>query len=196
MLVNPSLPAKTVPEFIAYAKANPGKVNMASAGVGSGTHLAGELFKKMAGVDLVHVPYRGNGPAMTDLMGGQAQVMFPPIAGPIAFIRSGALRALGVTTSTRSEALPDVPPISESLPGYEASGFYGLGAPRKTPTEIVETLDSEIHAALADSKFKARLADLGDVSTPMTPSEFSKFIAVETDKWATIVKFAGLKPQE
>ena len=162
MVVNPSVPAKTVPEFIAYAKANPRKINMASPGIGTGVHIAGELFKMMAGVDMVHVPYRGGGPALTDLIGGQVQVMFDIHAGSsIEYIRAGKLRALAVTTAKRSEALPDIPTVGEFVPGYEASAWYGVGAPKATPAEIVEKLNKEINAGLADPKMKARLADLG-----------------------------------
>ena len=161
MVVNPSVPAKTVPEFIAYAKANPGKINMASAGIGSRAHVAGELFKMMAGVDMVHVPYRGGAPALTDLLGGQVQVMFDPMPASIEHIRAGKLRALAVTTATRSEALPDIPTVGDFVPGYEASSGHGVGAPKNTPAEIVDKLNKEINAGLADPKIKARLADLG-----------------------------------
>ena len=161
MVVNPSVPAKTVPEFIAYAKANPGKINMASAGIGTAPHVAGELFKMMTGVDMVHVPYRGGGPALTDLLGGQVQVMFATTVASIEYIRAGKLRALAVTTATRSEALPDIPTVGEFVPGYEASAWYGVGAPKDTPAEIVDKLNKEINAGLADPKIKARLADLG-----------------------------------
>ena len=165
MLVNPSVPAKTVPEFIAYAKANPGKVNMASGGIGGGDHMAGELFKMMTGVDMVHVPYRGAAPALTDLIGGQVQVMFASLPASIEYIRAGKLRALAVTTATRSEVLPDIPAVSELVPGYEASNWYGVGVPKNTPAEIVEKLNKEINAALADPRMKARLADLGGTFT-------------------------------
>ncbi len=161
MVVHPSVPAKTVPEFIAYAKANPGKLNMASAGNGTTQHVAGELFKMMTGVDMVHVPYRGAAPALTDLLGGQVQVYFGPMPPSIEHIRSGKLRALAVTTATRSEALPDIPTVSDFVPGYEASRWYGIGAPKNTPAEIIDKLNKEINAALADPKMKARLADLG-----------------------------------
>ena len=161
MVVNPSVPAKTVPEFIAYAKANPGKINMASAGNGTAAHVAGELFKMMTGVNMVHVPYRGAAPALTDLLGGQVQVMFDTMPASIEYIRAGKLRALAVTTATRSEALPDVPTVGEFVPGYEASAWYGIGAPRNTPAEIIDKLNKEINAGLADPKMKARLADLG-----------------------------------
>jgi len=193
MLVNPSVPAKTIPELIAYAKANPGKLNMASGGAGTGPHLAGELFKMMAGVNLVHVPYRGGGPALTDLLGGQVQVMFPGPASAIAYIRTGTLRPLAVTTATRSEALPDISTVGEFVPGYEASAWFGVGAPRNTPAEIIDKLNREINAALADPKIKARLADLGDTVLPGSPTDFGKLIADETEKWAKVVKFSGAK---
>jgi tripartite-type tricarboxylate transporter receptor subunit TctC len=193
MVVHPSFPAKTVPEFIAYAKANPGRVSMASAGNGSAPHICGELFKMMAGVDMVHVPYRGGGPALTDLLGGQVQVYFATTASSVEYIRAGRLRALAVTTATRSEALPDTPTMSEFIPGYEASGFYGLAAPKNTPAEIVDKLNNEINAALADPKMKAQLAEFGGVPMPMTPGDFGRLIADETDKWAKVIKFAGIK---
>jgi tripartite-type tricarboxylate transporter receptor subunit TctC len=195
MVVNPSVPAKTVPEFIAYAKANPGKINMASGGTGTGTHIAGELFKMMAGVDMVHVPYRGGGPALTDLLGGQMQVYFPTTVTSIEYIRAGRLRALAVTTATRSDALPDLPTVSEFVPGYEASFCTGIGAPRNTPAEIIDKLNMEINAGLADPKLKARLTDLGGTVLALSPAEFGKLIADETDKWAKVVKFAGIKPE-
>jgi tripartite-type tricarboxylate transporter receptor subunit TctC len=193
MVVHPSFPAKTVPEFIAYAKANPGRVSMASAGNGSAPHICGELFKMMAGVDMVHVPYRGGGPALTDLLGGQVQVYFATTASSVEYIRAGKLRALAVTTATRSEALPDTPAMSEFIPGYEASGFYGLAAPKNTPAEIVDKLNNEINAALADPKMKAQLAEFGGVPMPMTPADFGRLIADETEKWAKVIKFAGIK---
>ncbi len=195
MAVHPSVPAKTVPEFIAYAKANPGKINMASAGIGSAGHLAGELFKMMAGVNLVHVPYRGNAPALADLIAGQVEVLFPSAASSIEYVRTGKLRGLAVTGATRSDALPDLPTVSDSIPGYEASSVYGIGAPRNTPAEIVDKLNEEVNAALADPKMKARLADLGGVALPGSPAEFGKLIADETEKWAKVIKFAGIKPQ-
>jgi tripartite-type tricarboxylate transporter receptor subunit TctC len=195
MVVNPSVPAKTVPEFIAYAKANPGKINMASGGTGTGTHIAGELFKMMAGVDMVHVPYRGGGPALTDLLGGQMQVYFPTTVTSIEYIRAGRLRALAVTTATRSDALPDLPMVSEFVPGYEASFCTGIGAPRNTPAEIIDKLNMEINAGLADPKLKARLTDLGGTVLALSPAEFGKLIADETDKWAKVVKFAGIKAE-
>jgi tripartite-type tricarboxylate transporter receptor subunit TctC len=195
MLVNPLVPATTVPEFVAHAKANPGKVNMASAGVGSGTHLAGELFKSLAGVDMVHVPYRGNGPALTDLLGGQVQVLFPSVPSSIEYIRSGKLRALGVTTAMRSQALPDIPTVGEFVPGYEASLWFGIGSPKNTPAEIIDKLNREIDAALADPKFKARLVGLGFEPMSMAPAEFGKFIAEETEKWGKVIRSAGIKAE-
>jgi tripartite-type tricarboxylate transporter receptor subunit TctC len=195
MVANPSVPAKTLPEFISYARANPGKINMASAGIGSTNHVAGELFKMMAGVDLVHVPYRGTGPALTDLLGGQVQVNFPAMASSIEYIRTGKLRALAVTTATRSEALPDVPTVGEVVPGYEASAWYGVGAPRGTPTEVIEKLSHEINAALADPEMKARFADLGGIAIVGSPADFGKLIADEIEKWGKVVKFAGVKAE-
>jgi tripartite-type tricarboxylate transporter receptor subunit TctC len=195
MEVNPSVPAKTVPEFIAYAKANPRRLNMASGGNGSSPHVSGELFKMMAGVNMLHVPYRGAGPAVTDLLGGQVQVMFDTMTTSIEYIRAGKLRALAVTTTTRSEALPDIPTVGEFVPGYESSGWYGLGAPKNTPVEIIEKLNKEINAALADPKMQARLAHLGGTVLAGSPADFGKLIADETEKWGKVVKFAGLKPQ-
>jgi tripartite-type tricarboxylate transporter receptor subunit TctC len=195
MVVNPSAPAKAVPEFIAYTKANPGKINMASAGNGSSQHLSSELFKMMTGADMTHVPYRGGGPALTDLLGGQVQVYFASIASSVEYIRAGRLRALAVTAATRSEALPDIPTMSEVVPGYEASAFYGLGAPKNMPAEIIDKLNKEINAGLADNKLKARLADLGIVPLSMTPSDFGKLVADETEKWGKVVNFAGIKPE-
>jgi len=195
MAVHPSFPAMTIPEFIAYARANPGKVNMASGGIGTTDHVSGELFKVMAGVDMIHVPYRGAAPALTDLMGAQVQVMFTTMPASIQYVRAGKLRALAVTTTTRSEALPDVPTVSEFVPGYEASVWYGVGAPKKTPVEIIEKLNREINAALADPKLKARLADLGAEPMSMTPAEFAKFVADETEKWGKVVKFSGAKAE-
>jgi len=193
MVVNPSFPAKTVAEFIAYAKANPGKINMASSGNGSSAHVFGELFKAMAGVDLVHVPYRGS--FFPDLLGGQVQVAFNPIPAVIGYIRAGELRALAVTSATRSEALPDILTVGDFVPGYEASGWEGVGAPRNTPAEIIDKLNKEMNAVLADPKTKARLADLGDLSTPMTPDEFRKFIADETEKWGKVIRAANIKAE-
>ncbi len=193
--VSSSVPAKTVPEFIAYAKANPGRINMGSAGVGSTGHLAGELFKLMAGVNLVHVPYRGNAPALTDLIAGQIDVLFPSLGSSIEYVRAGTLRALAVTGSTRSDALPDLPPVADTLPGYEAASFYGIGAPRNTPAEIVEVLNKAVNAGLADPKLKSRLTDLGSMPLPGPPATFGKLIADETEKWGKIIRFAGIKPQ-
>jgi tripartite-type tricarboxylate transporter receptor subunit TctC len=195
MEVNPSVTARTVPEFIAYAKANPGKINMASVGNGSSPHVFGELFKAMTGIDMVHVPYRGGAPALTDLLGGQVQVMFDNVTNSIEYIRAGRLRPLAVTTASRSEALPDIPTIGEFVPGYEASAWFGVGAPKSTPAEIIDKLNKEVNAALADAKVRARLADLGSVPMPMTPAEFGKFIGDETEKWGKVVKFAGIKAE-
>jgi tripartite-type tricarboxylate transporter receptor subunit TctC len=194
MEVNPSFPAKTIPEFIAYAKANPGKINMASAGVGNTTHLAGVLFMMLTGTRFTHVPYRGGAPAVADLMGGQVQLYFDGISGSLAYVRSGKLRALGVTTTPRSAALPDVPSIAEFVPGYEAAGWYGIGVRKDVPAEIVERLNREINASLADPKLKARLADLGYVTLGGSPTEFGNMIAHEVDKWTKVIKFAGIKP--
>src|SRR5205085_475405 len=193
MQVHPSIPAKTVPEFIAYAKANPGKINMASAGNATPLHVAGELFQMMAGVHLVHVPYRGEAVAMPDLLTGQVHVMFGVVPSSLGYIREGKLRALAVTTAKRLEVLPDVPAMEEFLPGYEASGWYGIAAPKATPREIVERLNKEINAGLADVKTRERLADLGCLVLPGPPAEFAKFIAGETDKWAKVVRAAGLR---
>jgi len=194
MQVNPSLPVNTVPDFIAYAKANPGKLNMASAGKGTPQHVAGDLFKMMAAIDMTHVPYRGSAPALTDLLGGQVQVAFDTTLASIEYIRTGKLRPLAVTTTTRLAALPDIPVIGDFLPGYEASGWYGVGVPKNTPTETVDKLNKEINAALDDPKIRARLADLGAVPMPMTSAEFGTFIANETEKWSKVVKFSGAKP--
>jgi tripartite-type tricarboxylate transporter receptor subunit TctC len=193
MVINPSLPAKTVPEFIAYAKANPGKINMASAGIGTDTHVYGELFKMMAGVNLVHVPYRGGALAHTDLLGGQVQVYFGAIASSIEYIKAGKLRALAVTTATRSEVLPDTPTVGEFVPGYEASSRYGIGAPRNTPAEIIGKLNKEINAALSDSRLRARFADLGGTILPGSPADFGKLITEETEKWAKVIRAANIK---
>ena len=195
VVVHPSFPAKTVPEFIAYAKASPGKISMASAGIGSGPHVAGELFKMMTGVHMVHVPYRGGGPALTDLLGGQVQVYFPTTVSSIGYIRAGRLRALAVTTATRSDALPDIPTVAEFLPGYEASFWYGFGVPKNTPAEIVDKLNEAINAGLADPTIKARLADLGGVPMPMSPADFGKLIADETEKWAKVIRAANIKAE-
>jgi tripartite-type tricarboxylate transporter receptor subunit TctC len=194
MEVNPSVPVKTVPEFIAYAKANPGKINMASAGNGTGGHVAGELFKMMTAVNMVHVPYRGAGPALTDLIGGQVQVMFDVMTSSIEHIRAGKLRALAVTSSTRSEALPDVPTMGEFVPGYEASNIRGVGVPRNTPVEIIDRLNKEINAGLADPKMKARFADLGATVLAGSPADFGRLMAEEVEKWAKVVKFSGARP--
>ena len=193
IVVNPSVPAKTVPEFIAYAKTNPRKLNMASSGTGTGGHIASELFKMMAGVDMVHVPYRGGGPAFNDLLGGQVQVMWAGTVGTIEYINAGRLRALAVTGATRMEALPDIPTVSESVPGYEATTWFGIGAPKATPDEIVEKLNKEINAVLADPKMKARLEEIGYSVLANSPSEFGKFIADETEKWAKVVRTANIK---
>jgi tripartite-type tricarboxylate transporter receptor subunit TctC len=195
MVVNPSVPARSVPEFIAYAKANPGKLTMASSGTGAVPHVAGELFKMMAGIDMVHVPYRGGGPALTDLLAGQVQVYFPTTVASIGYIRAGRLRALAVTAATRSDALPDIPTVGEFLPGYEASTWYGVGAPKGTPAEIVEKLNKEVNAGLADPTMKARLADLGGDVLALSPADFGKLIAEETAKWAKVVKFSGVKAE-
>ena len=194
MVVNPSVPTKTVSEFIAYAKANPGKINMASSGNGTSPHMGGELFKAMTGVDVVHVPYRGGAPALTDLIGGQVQVMFAFISSSIEYIRAGKLRALAVTTTTRSPALPDVPVVGDFVPGYEASSWIGLGVPKNTPTEIVDKLNREINAGIADPKIRARLADLGSTVFPGSPADFGKHIADETEKWGKVIRAANLKP--
>ena len=195
MTVNPTVPAKSVPEFIAYAKANPGKLSMASAGIGTGPHLAGELFKMMAGVDMVHVPYRGGGPALTDLLGGQVQVMFPNTASSIEHVRAGKLRALAMTTATRSEALPDIPTVGEFVPGYEASSMFGVGAPKNTPTEIVDRLNREINAALADSNMKARLTELDGTVLALSPSGVGKLLVDETEKWGKVIRATGIKAE-
>jgi tripartite-type tricarboxylate transporter receptor subunit TctC len=195
MVVNPSVPAKTVPEFIAYAKANPGKLTMASGGIGAATHLAGELFKVMTSVDIVHVPYRGLAASLTDLLSGMVQVTFASVPSSVAYINAGRLRALAVTSAKRSEALPDVPTVGEFVPGYETSLWLGLGAPKGTPAEIIDTLNQETNAALTDPKIKARLADLGGTGLPGSPNDFGKFIVDETEKWAKVIKFANIKPE-
>jgi tripartite-type tricarboxylate transporter receptor subunit TctC len=195
MLVHPSTPAKTVPEFIAYAKSNPNKINYASAGIGTTQHMAGELFNMMAGIHMVHVPHRGTAPALTSLLGGQVQVMFASMPPSIGYVRAGQLRALAVTTKTRSDELPDVPTVDAFLPGFEASPFYGVGAPKKTPPEIVEKLNKEINASLADPKLKARIAALGGTPLPGSPAEFGTLIKNETDKWAKVIKFANIKAE-
>jgi tripartite-type tricarboxylate transporter receptor subunit TctC len=193
MVVNTSVPTKTVSEFIAYAKSRPGQINMASAGNGTSVHVVGELFKMMTGVSMVHVPYRGAALAIPDLLSGQVQVMFATMPSSIAYIRSGTLRALAVTSATRSAALPDIPPVGDFVPGYEASSVYGFGAPRNMPAEIVDKLNREINTGLADPKIKARLADLGGTPFPGSPADFGKLMAEETEKWAKVVKFAGIK---
>jgi tripartite-type tricarboxylate transporter receptor subunit TctC len=193
MEVNLSVPVKTVPEFIAYAKDNPGKINMASTGIGASPHLSGELFKLMTGVNMLHVPYRGNAAALTDLLGGQVQVLFDSISSSIEHIRAGKLRALAVTTATRSAALPDVPTVAESVPGYEVSVWFSLSAPRNTPAEIINTLNKEINAGLADPKVKARLAELGGAPMPMTPPELGKLVADEIEKWGKVIRTANIK---
>lgn len=194
MEVIPSVPAKTVPEFIAYAKANPSKINMASGGNGTSQHVAGELFKMMTGVDMVHVPYRGSGPALADMLAGQVQIMFDPIGTSIEHITAGRLRALAVTTVARSEALPDLPTVADFVPGFEASSWHGIGAPRSTPAEIIDKLNKETNAALADAAIKTRLADLGGVLLSGSTAEFGKFMVDETEKWGKVVKFASIKP--
>jgi tripartite-type tricarboxylate transporter receptor subunit TctC len=192
--VHPSVPVQTVPEFIAYAKANPGKLTMASGGAGSSPHLCGELFKMMAGVDLLTVPYRGSAPSLIDTLSGQVQVYFDVITTSVEYIRTGRLRALAVTTAARSPVLPDIPAVAEFLPGYEASSWQGIGAPRDTPVEIIEKLNKEINDVLADPKLRARVLDLGGTVLAGSPTEFANFLAEETDKWAKVVKFAGIKP--
>jgi tripartite-type tricarboxylate transporter receptor subunit TctC len=193
VMVHPSVPAKTIPEFIAYAKANPGKINMSTPGIGSINHVAGELFKMMAGVDLVAVHYRSS--QFPDLLSGQVQVTFNPLPSSLEFIKSGKLRALAVTSSKRQSVLPDVPPVAQFLPGYEATAWFGIGVPKATPTAIVDSLNQAINAGLADAKLKARLHDLGGEEFPGAPADFAKFIAAETEKWAKVVHFAGIKPE-
>ena len=195
MLVNPSVPAKTVPELITYARANPGKLSMASAGVGTPGHLAGEQFKLMAGVDMVHVPYRSGAPAQADLIGGQVQLMFLSPVGLIEYIQAHKLRALAVTTATRSDALSDIPTVGDFLPGYEASAWWGIGAPRNTPTKIVDKLNAEINTGLADLKIKAQLAGLGATALALSPAEFGKLMADETEKWGKVIRAANIKPE-
>jgi tripartite-type tricarboxylate transporter receptor subunit TctC len=195
MEVHPSVPAKTVAEFIAYAKARPGKINMGSGGIGTTLHVSGELFKMMTGVDMLHVPYRGAGPMLTDLLGGQVQVGFDPMPSSIGYVKAGQLRPLAVTTATRSEALPELPTVGDFVPGYEASTWYGVGAPKNTPAEIIERLNKEINAGLADPKLKARLTDLGGMMLTGSAAEFGAFIVEETEKWAKVVKFSGAKAE-
>jgi tripartite-type tricarboxylate transporter receptor subunit TctC len=192
MEVNPAVPANTVAEFIAYAKANPGKVNWATSGNGTSVHLSGELFKMMTGVNMTHVPYRGSAPALTDMISGQVQVMFDNMPPSLPHIRAGKLRALGVTTAQRSAALPDVPTVAETVPGYEASAFFGMAVPKGTPADVIEKLNKEINAALADPKIQARLAELGGMLIPGTPADFGKVVADETDKWAKVIKAGGV----
>ncbi len=195
MLVNPRFPANSVPEFIDYAKANPGKINMASAGSGNLSHVAGELFKAMTGVNMLHVPYRGGAPAMTDLIGGQVQVYFGTISESIEYIRAGSLRALAVATATRSQVLPDIPTLGEFVPGYEAIGWQGIGAPKNTPTDIIDKLNKDINACIADPKLKARLADLGTTPLAGSPADFAKLIADETEKWSKVIRTANIKAE-
>jgi tripartite-type tricarboxylate transporter receptor subunit TctC len=195
MVVNPSFPAKTVPEFIAHAKANPGKIDMASAGIGSTPHLAGELFKMMTGITMLHVPYRGGIPALTDLFAGQVHVYFQVLLGAMEYIRAGKLRVLAVTSATRSETLPDVPTVGEFVPGYEATAWFGIGAPKNTPPEIVGTLNKAINVAIADPKMKSQLADLGGTTLPGSPGDLGTLIAAETEKWAKVIRAANIKPQ-
>ena len=195
MEVTPSLPAKTIPEFIAYAKANPGTINMASAGIGNTTHVAGELFQMLTGTKFTHVPYRGGAPAVTDLISGQVQVYFDGVSGSLDHVRSGRLRALGVTSAERADVLPDVPSIAEFVPGYEAGGWYGIGVPKNVPAEVVDKLNREINACLADAKLKSRLADLGYATSGSSPAEFESMIAREVEKWTKVIKFAGIKPE-
>jgi tripartite-type tricarboxylate transporter receptor subunit TctC len=195
MVINPSVAVKSVPEFIEYARANPGKINYASAGIGTSQHMAGELFKMMADINMVHIPHRGSAPAMTSVLGGQVQLMFVSMPSVLEYIRSGQLRALAVTSTKRSDLLPDVPTVAESVPGFEAGPFYGVGAPKNTPPEIVERLNKEINAGLTDPKFAARLTALGCTPVPGSSVEFGKLIAGETDKWAKVIKFANIKPE-
>jgi tripartite-type tricarboxylate transporter receptor subunit TctC len=195
MVVNPSVPAKSVPEFMAYVKANPRKLNMASPGTGTGPHLCGELFMMMSGTSMIHVPYHGGGPALTDLLGGQVQVYFPGTVSSIEYIKTGRLRALAVTTATRSDALPDIPTVGEFVPGYEASGWFGVGASKNTPAAIIDKLNKEVNAALADPKMKVRLADLGGMVFPGSPAEFGKLIADETEKWGNVIRALNIKAE-
>jgi tripartite-type tricarboxylate transporter receptor subunit TctC len=192
MEVNPSVPAKTVAEFIAYAKANPGKINWATSGNGTSVHLSGELFKMMTGVQMTHIPYKGSAPALTDMIAGTVHVMFDNMPSSLPHIQAGKLRALAVTTSKRSDALPDVPTVAETVPGYEASAFFGMSAPKGTPPEIIDKLNKEINAGLADPKVRARLADLGGILIPGTPADFGNVVAEETDKWAKVIKAGGV----
>ena len=193
MVVNPSVPPKTLPEFIAYAKANPGKINMASPGIGSTPHVNGELFKVMTGTNIVHVPYRSAAAVMTDLLSGQVQLYFGTTASSLEYVRTGKLRALAVTIERRLDALPDIPTVGDFVPGYEASNWYGIGAPRNTPVEVIEKLNKETNAGLADPKIKARIADLGGSVLTGSPADFGRLIADETEKWGKVVKFVGIK---
>jgi tripartite-type tricarboxylate transporter receptor subunit TctC len=195
MVVNPSVPAKTIPEFIAYAKANPGKINFGSAGIGSSQHMSGELFKMMAGIDMTHIPFRGTAPALQNLLGGQIQLMYASMPATLEHVRSGRLVALGVTIPKRSDVLPDVPSISEFLPGFDAEVYYGICAPKDTPADVVERLNKEINAGLADPQFKGRLTELGSAVLPGSPADFGKFLANESEKWAKVVKFANIKAE-
>jgi tripartite-type tricarboxylate transporter receptor subunit TctC len=195
MVINPSVPVKSVPEFIAYARANPGKINYASAGIGTSQHMAGELFKMMADINMVHIPHRGSAPALTSVLGNQVQLMFVSMPSVLEYIRSGQLRALAVTSAKRSELLPEIPAVGESVPGFEAGPFYGLGAPKNTPPEIVERLNTALNAGLADPKLRARLTDLGCTPMPGSSAEFGTLIADETEKWAKVIKFANIKPE-
>jgi tripartite-type tricarboxylate transporter receptor subunit TctC len=195
MVVPPSFPAKTVAEFIAYAKASPGKITLGSEGNGGASHISGELFKMLAGIDMLHIPYRGAAPALTDLLAGQVQLMFATMPAAIQYVRAGNLRASAVTTCTRSDALPDIPAVGEFVPGYEAVSWYGIGAPKKTPPEIIERLNKAANAAIADSKLKARFADLGAEPLSMTSGEFAKFIVEETEKWGKVIRAANIKAE-
>ncbi len=195
MVLNPSVPAKTIPEFIAYAKANPGKINFGSAGIGSSQHMSGELFKMMAGIDMTHIPFRGTAPALQNLLGGQIQLMYASMPATLEHVRSGRLVALGVTTPKRSDVLPDLPSVSEFLPGFDAEVYYGIAAPKSTPPEVVDRLNKEINAGLADPEFKAKLTELGSAVLPGSPADFGKFLANESDKWAKVVKFANIKAE-
>jgi tripartite-type tricarboxylate transporter receptor subunit TctC len=195
IVVNPSFPAKTIGELIDYAKANPGKLNMASAGNGTLSHTSGELLKMMAGINMLHVPYRGGAPAITDVLGGQVQVYFSAMPEPIEYIKTGKLRALAVTTANRADALPDIPSLGDFIPGYETSAWQGIGAPKNTPTEIIDKLNREINAALADASFKARLADFGSTAIPGSPADFGKLVADDTEKWRKVIRAANIKAQ-
>jgi tripartite-type tricarboxylate transporter receptor subunit TctC len=195
MVLNPSVPAKTIPEFIAYAKANPGKINFGSAGIGSSQHMSGELFKMMAGIDMTHIPFRGTAPALQNLLGGQIQLMYASMPATLEHVRAGRLVALGVTTPKRSDVLPDLPSVSEFLPGFDAEVYYGIAAPKGTPPDVVDKLNKEINAGLADPEFKAKLTELGSAVLPGSPADFGKFLVNESDKWAKVVKFANIKAE-